>query len=88
MSIFISIILISEKFVIEVWRTFLFNNNDTHPFLLLKHTRLLYIFIGYVVVMMIWMLNLQLPMQSVPETTKVVSLNPGDVWYTQYNIMC
>ena len=34
------------------------------------------------------MLNLQLPMQSVPMTTKVVSLNPGDVWYTQYNIMC
>jgi hypothetical protein len=34
MSIFISIILISEKFVKEVWRTFLFNNDDTHPFLL------------------------------------------------------
>jgi hypothetical protein len=82
MSIFISIILISEKFVKEVWRTFLFNNDDTHPFLLLKHPRLLYIFIGYVVVMIIWMLNLQLPMQSMPMTTKVVSLNPGHEWCT------
>ena len=82
MSIFISIILISEKILIEVWRTFLFNNDDPHPFLLLKHPRFLYIFIGYAVVVIIWMLNLQLPMQSLPMATNVVSSNPGHVWYT------
>ena len=38
-----------------------------------------------IVVMIVWQLNLQLPVQSVPITTKVLSLNPahGEV----YNIM-
>ena len=34
--------------------------------------------IGAVVVMIVWQLDLQLPMQSVPIITKVVSLNPVD----------
>ena len=38
-------------------------------------------------VVIIWSLDLQLPMQSVPITTNVVSLNPTQVRYTQYNIM-
>jgi hypothetical protein len=33
--------------------------------------------VGAVVVVIIWLLNLQLPMQSVPITTKVVSSNPA-----------
>ena len=32
-------------------------------------------------------LQLQLPMQSVPISTKVVSLNPAYGGYTRYNIM-
>jgi hypothetical protein len=33
---------------------------------------------GGVVAMIVWYLDLQLPVQSVPITTKVVSLNPAD----------
>jgi hypothetical protein len=40
-----------------------------------------------VVVMIIWYLDLQLPMQSVPITTEVVSSNPTQMRCTQYNIM-
>jgi hypothetical protein len=32
---------------------------------------------GVVVVMIVWLLDLQLPMQSVPITTNVVSSNPA-----------
>jgi hypothetical protein len=41
--------------------------------------------IGAVVVMIIWWLDLQLPMQSVPITTKIVSSNPihGEVYSIQ-----
>ena len=39
------------------------------------------------VVVIVWSLDLQLPMQSVPITTNVVSLNPTQVRYTWYNIM-
>jgi len=34
---------------------------------------------GAVVVMIVWWLDLQLPMQSVPITTNVMSLNPAEV---------
>ena len=33
--------------------------------------------IGAAVIMNVWLLDLQLPFQSVPVTTKVVSSNPG-----------
>ena len=38
--------------------------------------------------MIVWLLDLQLPVQSVPITTDVVSLNPahGEVYWI-YNIM-
>jgi hypothetical protein len=46
-------------------------------------------FIRDIMVLIIWLLDLQLPLQSVPITTKVVSLSPahGEVYTTQYNIM-
>ena len=37
--------------------------------------------------MIVWPLDLQLPMQLVPITTKVVSSNLAQVRCTQYNIM-
>jgi hypothetical protein len=40
-----------------------------------------------VVVVIIWLLDLQLPVQSVPITTNVVSLNPAQTKCTRYNIM-
>jgi len=39
------------------------------------------------VVMIVWELDLQLPMQSVPITTKVVSSNPAQARCTHYIIM-
>jgi len=42
---------------------------------------------GAIVVVIIWMLDLQLPMQSVPITTKVVSSNLAKARCTQYTIM-
>jgi hypothetical protein len=44
---------------------------------------------GVVVVVIVWKLNLQLPLQSVPITTKVVSLNPvhGDVYAIQQYVL-
>ena len=39
------------------------------------------------VVVVAWLLDLQLPMQSVPITTTVVSLNPAQARCTRYNIM-
>jgi len=38
-------------------------------------------------VMIVWQLDLELPMQSVPITTNIVSLNPPQVRCTWYNIM-
>ena len=38
-----------------------------------------------IVVMIVWQLDLQLPMQSVPITTKVVSSNPAQARCTPYN---
>ena len=55
-------------------------------FLLQQHPyRLILKYIGAVVAVIVWQLDLQLPMQSVPITTAVVSLNLnlGEV----YNIM-
>jgi hypothetical protein len=55
-------------------------------FLLQQHPyRLILKYIGAVVAVIVWQLELQLPMQSVPITTAVVSLNLdlGEV----YNIM-
>jgi hypothetical protein len=43
---------------------------------------------GSVVVGIVWWLDLQLPMQSVPITIKVVSLNPAQARCTRYTIMC
>ena len=37
--------------------------------------------------MVVWKLDLQLPVQSVPITTKVVHSNPTQVGYSRYNIM-
>jgi hypothetical protein len=41
---------------------------------------------GAFVIVIIWRLDLQLPMESVSVTTKVVSSNPIQVGYTPYNI--
>ena len=35
-----------------------------------------------IVVVIAWLLDLQLPVQSVNITTKVVSSNPGHIYYT------
>jgi hypothetical protein len=37
-------------------------------------------FLGDVVVVIVWLLDLQLPVQSVPIATKVASLNPAHDW--------
>ena len=46
-------------------------------------------FIGAIVVVMVWGLDLQLSVQSVPITTKVVSLNPvhGEVYSIQHYVI-
>jgi hypothetical protein len=46
-----------------------------------------YLIIGFIVVLIIWYLDLQLPVQSVPIATKVVILNPAQARCTRYNIM-
>jgi len=38
-------------------------------------------------VMIVWQLDLQLPMQSVLITTNAVSSNPAQAKYTRYNII-
>ena len=45
--------------------------------------------IGAVVAMIVWKLDLQLPMQSLPITTKVVSSNPvhGAVYSIQHYVI-
>jgi hypothetical protein len=40
-----------------------------------------------IMIMIVWLLDLQLPVQSVPITTNVVSLNPAHGECTRYNIM-
>ena len=44
---------------------------------------------GAVLVIIVWQLDLQLPVQSVPITTKVVSSNPlhGEVYSVQHYVM-
>ena len=44
---------------------------------------------GTVVVVIVWQLDLQLPVQSEPITTKVVSSNPvhGEVYSIQYYVI-
>jgi len=44
-------------------------------------------YFGAVVVMIVRELELQLPVQSVPITTNVVSLNPAEVRCSGYNII-
>jgi hypothetical protein len=39
------------------------------------------------VVVIVWYLDLQLPVQSVPITTNVVSSNPAQAKCTRYNIL-
>ena len=43
--------------------------------------------VGPVVVLVVWELDLQLPMQSVPITTNIVSSKPTLARCTQYNNM-
>ena len=45
------------------------------------------IHMGVVVVMIVWQLDSQLPVQSLPIATKVVSSNSAQAMCTQYNIM-
>jgi hypothetical protein len=42
---------------------------------------------GAVMVVTIWYLDIQLPVQSLPITTNVVNLNPANGRCTRYNIM-
>ena len=42
---------------------------------------------GAIVVVFVWLLDLQLPMKSEPITTIVVSLNPAQARCTRYNIL-
>ena len=42
---------------------------------------------GVIVVVIVWQLDLQLPMQSVPITTKVLSWNPAQARFTRYIII-
>ena len=51
--------------------------------------KLLLIAVGtvVVVVVIVWLLDVQLPMQSVPITTNFVSLNPAQAMYIRYNIV-
>ena len=44
-------------------------------------------FIAAVVVVIVWQLDLQLPLQSVPITTKVVSANPTKVYSIQHYVI-
>jgi len=44
-------------------------------------------YIGAVMVVIIWWLDLQLPMQSLLITTNIVSSNPAWAMCTRYNIM-
>jgi len=44
-------------------------------------------FSGAVVVVILWLLDLKLPMQSVPTTTNIVSSTPTQARCTRYNIM-
>jgi hypothetical protein len=44
-------------------------------------------FMGAVMVVTIWYLDIQLPVQSLPITTNVVNLNPANGRCTRYNIM-
>jgi hypothetical protein len=53
----------------------------------LFYSREAYFDIGVVVVVIVWYLDLQLPMQSVPMTTNVVSSNPAQTRYTRNNII-
>jgi len=47
----------------------------------------LFIELGAVVVVIVWLLDLQLPLESVPITTNVVSSNHAQTRCTRYNIM-
>ena len=42
---------------------------------------------GVIVVVIVWQLDLQLPMQSVPITTEVLSWNPAQARFTRYIII-
>jgi hypothetical protein len=48
---------------------------------------MLHTFIWAILVVIVWSFDLQLPMQSVPITTKVVSSNPAHAGCTRYNIL-
>ena len=55
----------------------------------IRHEFFIYIKGGAVVVVILWELDLQLPMQSVPIISKVVSLNPanGEVCSIQHYVI-
>ena len=45
-------------------------------------------FLSFVVIINVWLLDLQLPMQSVPITINVVCLNPpGEVYSIQHYVI-
>jgi hypothetical protein len=48
---------------------------------------ILNVILGTVLVVMAWLLDLQLPLQSVDTATKVVSSYPVQARYTRYNII-
>ena len=43
--------------------------------------------LGAVAIVIVWLLDLQLPIQSMPITTNIVSLNPVQARCTRHNIM-
>jgi len=45
------------------------------------------VILGAIMVMMVWLLDLQLPMQSVPIPIKVVSSNPIEVYLIQHYVI-
>jgi len=56
-----------------------------------EQNNLMYLYLvfarGAVLVVIVWWLDLQLTMQSVPITTNVVDSNPDQARCTRYNIM-
>ena len=78
---------------IILWFNWLIKRNDSYK--IMAYVRLLYIgnktnttSWGSVMVVIVRQLDLQLPMQSVPITTNVVSSNPAQARCIRYNIMC
>jgi hypothetical protein len=80
----------SWQWILEGHRDLTLNRNrDINSwFIFCDSSQPLYIqrFKGGVVVVMVWKLDLQVPVQSVLIITKIVSLNSAQAWCTRYNI--